>query len=130
MVDQEKAQVEQIKQQEDVKRALQQTATNKEAVKPVVETKHKVWFGTYALLLLGLGVLYYLLGLKFFGFAAPYVPLLQRLTTGAMAVVLVLTLAKAVEVYLIGLISDTDSQYNLKRVLRLIVGLVLAFIVI
>ena len=51
----EQEKVEQLKKQEDVRKALKQTAGNKEAAKPVVETKQKVWFGTYLLLLAGLG---------------------------------------------------------------------------
>lgn len=76
--EQEKIAVEQIKRQEDVQRALKQTATTREEIKPPVETKHKIWLGTYLLLLVGLAGLYYLFRLEFFGFAAKYVPLLKR----------------------------------------------------
>src|SRR5438270_839491 len=86
----EQAKVEELKQQEDVQQALKQTAGNKEPAKPVVETKHKVYLGTYFILLLGLGGLYYLLGLRYFGLAAEAARLLQRFTTGGMAIVLVL----------------------------------------
>lgn len=128
--DKEKAEVEQLKGQEDVQRALKQTATNKEVVKPVVETTQKVWIITYVLLLLGLGGLYYLLRLSFFGFAAKYVPLLQRFTLGAMASVLVLAIFKFISVYILGRLEDTVSRYNLNRILKLLVGLVLLFIVV
>ena len=94
----EKVEVEQLKAQDDVRRALKQTAGNKDAAKPVVETKQKVWIGTYVLLLIGLGGIYYLLRLSFFGFAAKYVPLLQRLTVGAMEVVLVLAAFKVMSI--------------------------------
>jgi small-conductance mechanosensitive channel len=126
----EKVEVEQLKGQEDVRRALKQTATNKEAVKPVVETTQKVWIVTYILLLVGLGSVYYLLRLSFFGFAAKYVPLIQRLTLGAMAIVLVLAAFKVISIYVIGRLDDAVSRYNLNRILKLLVGLVLVFIIV
>jgi small-conductance mechanosensitive channel len=126
----EKAEVEQLKERKDVKRALKQTAIHKEETKPVVETRHKLFLSTYVLLLVGLGGVYYLLRLRLFGFADRYVPLLQRFTLGAMSIVLVLVVAKLIQVYLIGRLDDDVSQYNLKRILRLVVALVIAFIAI
>ncbi|HEY3580162.1 MAG TPA: mechanosensitive ion channel family protein [Pyrinomonadaceae bacterium] len=122
--------VEQLKQQEDVKRALKQTAGNKEIARPAVETKHKLFIGTYALVLIALGGVYYLLRLRFFGFAGRYLPLLQRLTLGVMAIVLVLAIVKVISVYAIDRLDDEVTKYNLNRVLRLITGLVLAFIML
>ncbi|MGB9182347.1 MAG: mechanosensitive ion channel family protein [Pyrinomonadaceae bacterium] len=129
MSQEHKAEVEQIKQQEDVKRALEQTV-GKEQPKEPVETKHKVFLGTYFVLLLSLGGLYYLLRLNLFSFAAKYLPILQRFTLGAMAIVLALAIAKVVDAYLIGRLADPVSKYNLKRILNLLVSLILAFIVI
>jgi len=126
----EREKVEQLKGQEDVRRALKQTASTKETTKPVVETKQKVWIGTYVLLLLGLGGLYYLVRLGFFNFAGKYLALLQRLTLGTMAIVLVLATFHLLSIYVIGRLDDTVSQYNLKRILRLVVWLIVAFIII
>jgi small-conductance mechanosensitive channel len=126
----EKTEAEQLKEQEYINRELKRTATTKEETKLTVETKHKVWLGTHLLLLLGLTGLYYLLQLRFFGFAAQYVPLLQRFTLGAMSIVLVLAVAQVVSGYLIGRIESNVSQYNLRRVLRLVVGLIIAFIIV
>jgi small-conductance mechanosensitive channel len=126
----EKTEAEQLKEQEYINRELKRTATTKEETKLTVETKHKVWLGTHLLLLLGLTGLYYLLQLRFFGFAAQYVPLLQRFTLGAMSIVLVLAVAQVISGYLIGRIESNVSQYNLRRVLRLVVGLIIAFIIV
>lgn len=126
----EKAEVEQLKDQEDVRLALKQTATNKEETKPVVEATQKVWILTYALLLVGLGGLYYLLRLRFFGFAAKYVPLIQHLAAGAMAIVIVLAAAKIINLYVIGRLDDAVSRYNLQRIFKLLVALILVFIVL
>ena len=74
--------VEQLKQQEDVRRALKQTTGTKKIAPPAVEAKHKLFVGTYALILLALDGIYYLLRLRFFGFAGRYLPPLQRLPLG------------------------------------------------
>jgi small-conductance mechanosensitive channel len=123
----EKAQAEAIAQQADVRRALEEAATHKVSADTPVQPKQKVWLGTYALLLLGLGVLYYLLRLRAFG-VIPFQGLLQRFTLGAMAIVLVLVATKAVDALLIDRLDDVVSRYNLKRVLRLITGIILFFI--
>ncbi|GAB2628382.1 mechanosensitive ion channel family protein [Novilysobacter erysipheiresistens] len=116
---------------EQIQRALRQTATTRDEVTPPpVAPRHKVWLGGYLLMLLGLAVVYYLFRLQFFGFAEQYLPLLRRMTLGAMAVVLVLGLAKAIEAYAIGRAQEAVTRYNLERVLRLAVYLLLAVIVI
>ncbi|MFN2596369.1 MAG: hypothetical protein ABR563_04190, partial [Pyrinomonadaceae bacterium] len=62
------AEVEQLKQREDVQRALEQTAgTPAEKPKPPVEAKHKFFLGTYLVALAALGVVYYLLTFSYFG---------------------------------------------------------------
>src|SRR5690348_1973136 len=122
--------VEQLKQREDVKRALKQTAGNEEIARPAVQTKHKLFIGTYVLVLIALGGVYYLLRLRFFGFAGRYLPLLQRLTLGVMAIVLLLAIVKIISVYAIDRLDDEVTKYNLNRVLHLIAGLVLAFIIL
>ena len=64
MTDEVRTEVEQIKQQEDIKQALKQTAGAKEETTPVAETKDQLWLGTHLLLLFGLAGLYYLLGFR------------------------------------------------------------------
>lgn len=81
-------------------------------------------------LLAGLAVLYYLLRLREFDFAARYVPPLQRATLGAMSIVLVLVVSTLIDTYLLGRPEDIVSRYNLRRILRLVTVLVLVFIVI
>jgi small-conductance mechanosensitive channel len=125
-------QVEQIKQDEDVQRALKQTTPVQKAVeaRPVSEAKEKLLLGTHALVLVALGSFYYLTTLRFFGFAAQYLPLIHRLTRGTMAVVLVLAVEKLVNAYAICRVDDVISQYNLRRILRLVVFLIIAFIAV
>src|SRR2546423_7177619 len=124
------AEVEHLKQQADVRRALKQTAGHKEESKPQVAPRQKVFLSTYALLLAGLGVLYYLFGLAYFGLSATLHAYLQRYTRGAILIVLVLLVEQLINAYLISRIDDIVSRYNLGRVLRLLVVLVIAFIVV
>lgn len=125
-----RAEVEELKKDDNVRRALQQTAGNKKQTKRKVEAKHKFWLGIYVLLLLGLGAVYYLLRLHYFDFAARYVPPIQRGTLGAMGVVLTLLIAKIIKVFFVSRVEDDVAQYNLNRVVNLLVGLTIFFIVL
>src|SRR5215216_7411746 len=102
MLDKKEAEVEQLKQREDVKDALKHTATTKQEVTtPVVETRDKLWFGSYILLLIGLGTVYYLLTFEFFGLSENSHATLQRFTRGGLLIVLVIGIAKAIQIYFI-----------------------------
>jgi small-conductance mechanosensitive channel len=125
----DKAEVQELKEQEDVKTALKQTTGTKEtAPRPVAQVQDKLWFGTYILFLLGLGALHYLVGLDFFDLGPDNVALLRRLLTGAILIVLVLALAKSIRVYLISQIENKPARYNLERVLSLILVLAIGII--
>ena len=125
-----KAKAEELKKDDDVRRALEQTAGNKPEKKPVVERRQKFWLGTYLLLLFGLGAVYYLVRLGYFDFAVHYVPPFQRLVVGAMAVVVILMAQKTIKVYLIEPLSGPAARYNLNRVANLLGGLSIFFIVL
>jgi small-conductance mechanosensitive channel len=137
MTEKEKREAEQLKERTDIRQALSQTAGGKEAVagqhqpppRPV-KTKRKIRIGIYLLLLVGLAALYYLLRLREFDLAIRYLPSLQRATLGAMAIVLVLAVSALLDAYLINPLEDIVLRFNLRRILRLITVLVLAFIVI
>jgi small-conductance mechanosensitive channel len=137
MATKEKVEAERLKQNEDVKLALEQTggqslkpveARKEEAKKPQARTRNRLWIVTYLLLLVALGVVYYALRLKFFDFAAVYRPPAQRAVVGAMAIVFVLIVAKVVDAFLITPLVDAASRFNLHRVLRLSLFLIIAFI--
>lgn len=129
-MDSEKVKVEELKQKKDVKRELEQTVGAKPASKPQVEPKQKLWLGTYILLLIGVGVVYYLARFGVFDFAGDYVRLIERLTIGALAIVLLLVLLKSLKLYLIGRLTDHVARYNLQRVANLVAGLAIFFIII
>ncbi len=125
----DKAEIEQLKQQEDVKTALKQTpGTREAAVKPVAKMEDKLWFGTYILVLLGLLAFYYFLDSNLFSAQPKYISLLRQLTLGAILIVLVLAIAKSIRVYLINQVENRPAKYNLTRVLNLVVVLVIVII--
>ena len=111
---------EKIPQDKEVREALAQT-TGKKAVK--AQTKDKFWFVTHALLLLGCAVLYYLIGSRFLPLPAAHVDLLRRLIRGTVLITIIFAVAKAVDVYAIGAVSDAATRYTLKRIERLAFGL-------
>jgi len=118
-----------IEQQENVRQALKQSLKDLPP-KPVAQTKDKVWFGGYVFVLIGLIALYFLLRLNIFDVSSDIVAKLGRYAKAGVLLVLVLGLAKASEVYLIGRLEDAVSRYNLKRIQRLVVLLVLALIAV
>jgi small-conductance mechanosensitive channel len=125
------SEVEQVKQQDDVKRALKQTSTVKPPEeRPKAKTTDKLLIGTHAIVLLSLVVFYYILQFKVFGFAARFIPFIQKLDKTAIAIVLLLAVAKVVDVYLIGRLDSPVSRYNLRRVAKMILALVVIFAVV
>jgi small-conductance mechanosensitive channel len=129
-VDHERAEAEELKKQADIKAALKQATPQTEQSVPRAQTKDKVWFGGYLLLLIGFAAFYYLVTLAVFRFAPGSIEMLQRLARAGTLAVLILAIAKASEVYLIARIDDAVSRFNLKRIQRLIVTLALAFILL
>jgi small-conductance mechanosensitive channel len=80
--------------------------------------------------LVALAVLFYLLRLEFFGFLGRYLPTFKRATVGAMAVVLTLVASRLVQAFAIERAQTAVTRYNLKRILRLVMYVVLSLIVV
>jgi len=129
-LDSTEAEVEQLKQQSDIQKALKQTAGAKEIVAPTVEKKHKIFLLTYGLTLLILGVVYYILHLGVFRIADNVTAFLQRAELGAMAIATVIAAAKSIDVYLIERVDDPVSEFNIRRILKLLASLVIGLITI
>jgi len=124
------AQVEQLKQQSDIRKALKQTAGTPPAPSTTVAKKHKVFLGTYLLLLLLLAGFYYLLRLQLFGLTPALLAFCQRADLGAISIATVLAVVKSIDVYLIDRVDDPVAEYNLRRILKLIASVVVGLIVI
>jgi small-conductance mechanosensitive channel len=133
MANELRTEVEQVKERADVKQALKQTGAAPVEEKPKAETKDKLWLGTHVIVLLALSVVRFSLQFNVFGVSTRYpgaVTFIQRVILGAMEVVLVLALAKLIDVYWVGQLHSAVSRYNLRRVIRLAIGLIFAAIIV
>jgi small-conductance mechanosensitive channel len=129
-VNEAKQQAEDLSETPDVKRALEQsTGVTLQETAPV-ERAQKLWFTTYIVVLVALASVYYVIELRYFGFADAYVPLIERALNGAMGIVFALMFFRAVRVYLVRPLSNGAARYNLNRVVKLVAGLSVALIVL
>jgi small-conductance mechanosensitive channel len=122
--------VRKVERRADVRRALATSTATHHKHKRAVRSGHKLWLIIYALVLAGLGVLFYLLRLEFFGILGRYLPMVRRATVGAMALVLTLATSRLVQAFAIERAQTAVTRYNLKRILRLVVYVILALIVV
>lgn len=125
----DKAEVEHLKEQEEIRIALKQTTGTKEsATAASARLQDKLWFGTYVLVMLVLLAFYYLLGSDLVPAETRYVPTLRSLLLAAVLIVLTTAIAKSVRVYLIEQIDSKPARYNLTRVLNLLTFLAMVII--
>jgi len=120
--------VEEVKQDADVQRALKQATPIEQRKGPVARARDKFVIGTHLFLLIVLGAAYQLLN-RLPGFSQRY-PLALKLVLAFAVVVICLMVLRLVDVYFIGRVQNAVYQYNLKRVSRLVVWLVIAFFVL
>jgi small-conductance mechanosensitive channel len=121
--------VEEVKQDADVQRALKQATPARESEGPVARARDKFVIGTHLFLLVLIGALHQLLWFRFPGFIEKY-PLLQKLIVAAAVVVVCFMILRLVDVYFISRVRNIVYQYNMRRVSRLVLGLVIAFFVL
>jgi small-conductance mechanosensitive channel len=125
----QKDKVEELKQHGDIKKALEQTGGGPVS-RPQVEKKQKMFLLTYVVSLLLLLGLYYMLRLEFVPVGPTVRAFLHRADLGAMAIATVITLVKSIDVFLIDRVDDAVAEYNIRRVLKLISGVLIGLIVI
>lgn len=125
--DELKRKVEEVKQDADVQRALEQATPAEQTKAPGARGRDKFWLATQVFLLLVIGALYQFIKYRLPQFAYP---LLLKLILAVGVVIVCFTAVRLVDVYLIGRVRNAVYQYNLKRVSRLIVWLVIAFFVL
>lgn len=129
-MDTKQARVEELKKDENVRRALEQTSGKNEPVKISLESHEKLKLGVYFLALVAAGILYYLVHLDVFGVPQRYDMVLQRIALGITAITLVLTIGAVVRGVALQPLKDPAVRYNLKRVTNLFVGLAILIIAI
>src|SRR5436305_10409706 len=121
---------EEVSEKPEIRKELARAASEKPREKVKARATDKFWFVTHALLLIGCAVLYYLIGAKLVPLNQSQIDLSHRLIRGAVLIIIVLAVAKAVRVYAIGRIDDTSVRFTLRRILLLIVGLAVSVIAI
>jgi small-conductance mechanosensitive channel len=124
-------QVEEIKKDEHVQRALQQHATTEPEEPPRrARIRDKLVIGTHITLLVVLGVVHQLISIRFPWIYEQYDHVVKKLIIAVAVAVVFLMILRLVEVYVLGRVGNAVYRYNLNRVLRLVVWLVIAFFVL
>ena len=118
--------VEEIKQDADVQRALKQATTVETEEAPAARIRDKLVIGTHVALLIALGVVHQIISLRFQWIYDQY-PLIEKLIIAVAVAIVCLMILRLIEVYVLGRMANAVHKYNLNRVLRLIVWLVVAF---
>ena len=121
--------VEEVKKDAGVQRALKQATPAETGEGPVAHIRDKLLIGTHLLLLIFLGAIRYLLENRFAGFAAAY-PFVPKVVLALAVIVVALMILRLGDVYLVGRVENPVYQYNLKRVARLVIWLVIALLVL
>jgi len=121
-------QVEEVKQDADVQRALKQATPMEERKGPVARARDKFVIGTHLFLLIALGAVHQLLN-RWPGVVGNY-PIVSKLVLAVGVIVVCLMVLRLIDVYFIGRVQNAVYQYNLRRVSRLLVWVVIGFFVL
>src|SRR5947209_6241509 len=120
---------EELCERPEVKKELRRTGrdnTPREKVK--AQATDKLWFVTHALVILGCIAAEWILGLKIIPVPQSYFPPLERAVRAVLFVVIVLAVAKAISVYLLGRIQDAATRFTLQRIEHLLAALLIGLI--
>ena len=121
--------VEALKLQDKIQKALKQTSSAPPASRSAPQ-RQKVFLGVYFLLLLLFGGLYYLLKFHAFSLTPSVHTFLIRACLGVMAIIIVVAVAQSIDVYLVNRVDDRVAEYNVRRILKLVAGFLIAIILI
>ena len=122
--------VEELKQHDDIKKALQQTAGAAVVVPPQVKKKQRMFLVTYLATLVLLVGFYFLLRLEALPLGPALRAFLHRADFGSIAIATVITVVKSIDVFLIDRVADAVAEYNIRRVLKLISAILVGLIVL
>ena len=121
---------EQLSERPDVKKELRRTGRgDKEPAEKVkARTTDKFWFLTHAFLIIGCVAIESLLRLKLIPLPQAYLDPIGRAVRAILFIVIVLAVAKAISVYLLGRIQDASTRFTLQRIEYLLVALLIFLI--
>jgi small-conductance mechanosensitive channel len=121
---------EEISRKPEVRKELQRTTGEKRSEKVKAAGRDKLWFVVHALVLAGCIAAYFLAGSKLIPLPQSILGMAVRILRGAVLIVIVLTVARAISVYALARIEDPSVRFTLQRVMHLIAALAIAVIVI
>jgi small-conductance mechanosensitive channel len=121
--------VEEVKQDADVQRALEQATPSERSEARGAKGRDKFALVVHLVVLIAIGALHQFLKYRLPGFVFRY-PLVLKLILAIGVVVVCSMVLRLIDVYFIGSVRDAVYQYNLKRVSRLVVWLATAFFVL
>src|SRR5262249_3087803 len=121
---------EQLKQHDEVKEALRQIQPPTATAKSISRTKSQTRLGLFSILLIASAILYYAVGLQQLRIPSQFLSSLQRVGLAGILVCSLLIVHKLLDLYLINRIKHPVSRYNVRRIIKLIIGLVLFFVAI
>ena len=112
----------------DVKKQKSELAPLSKIGKEKMQTRQKVWIGSYLFLLFIFIAAYFLLRLEVFNIFGKYRMTLQKVSLGGIFMILILTAAKFAEFIITSKSHTTSTRYNLIRLERLLAVLLIAVV--
>ncbi len=126
----ENKELEAIKNDEKVQRALSENATQVKKQNPFLAKKEVPLFGVTAILFLVCGVLYFLLRWKQLPIARIYIPLAQKIVLAVMFISFVLLATRISKKILSRKVENKTTVYNFNRIADLLAGLLIFTIIL
>ena len=121
---------EEISRQPEVRKELARATGEKRGDKVKARGRDKLWFGIYALILIGFAAIYFSFTWKLIPLPQPSAGITERFLRGGALIVIMLTIARATSVYALARIEDASTRFTLQRVMHLAVVLIIAVIVV
>ncbi|WP_203226820.1 mechanosensitive ion channel family protein [Confluentibacter flavum] len=126
----EEKELEDIKKDKKVQRALSENSTSVQKESAVVLKKEAPWLGITAILFLIFGAIYFLLGWERLPISSIYIPLAQKIVMAAMLISLVLSATKLLKKIINRKIEDKTTVFNFDRIANLFASLLILGIIL
>jgi small-conductance mechanosensitive channel len=121
---------EDLSKRPEVRKELERTTGQKRAEKIETPRHDKFWIVGYTFLLVIFAAAYFLIGANLIALPETTLGIVQRVLRGAVLIMIVLAVARAISAYGIARIEDPSTRFTLLRIQRLAVALAVAVIVV
>jgi small-conductance mechanosensitive channel len=126
----EDKELEALKKEEKIQKALSETAKTEQSTSTDIVKNEAPFLGISALIFLICGILYFLLGWKQLPLPQIYIPLAQKIILAVMLISLVLSATRLVKKMLNRKIEDKTTVFNFNRIANLFAGLLILAIIL